>query len=83
MKDEPGGKGAAQGEQDGAAGSQSGFYWALRGAEVAVFPFYPVFPRFPSFLLFSPSLSQLIVIATLSLPAVSGIAGGRRKKEHP
>lgn len=36
MKDEPRGKGAAQGEQDGAAGSRCGICWALRGAEMTV-----------------------------------------------
>lgn len=48
---------------------------------LAVFPcfsqFSPVFPCFPS------SLSWLMVVPMLSVPAVSGIPGGRRKKEHP
>lgn len=47
----------------------------------SVFPcfpqFFPIFPCFPS------SLSWLMVVPMLSVPAVSGIAGGRRKKEHP
>lgn len=39
--------------------------------------FPPVFPCFPS------PLSQLMVVAMLSAPAVSVIAGERRRKEHP
>lgn len=77
MKDEPRGKGAAQGEQDGAAGSQSGLCWALRGAEVAAGGcFSLVFPG-------SPHHCHSLIVAMLSVPAVSGIAGGRRKEEHP
>lgn len=48
---------------------------------LAVFPcfsqFPPVFPHFPI------SLSWLMVVPMLSVPAVSGIANGKRKKEHP